>query len=123
MNKYIDPKSIEAAKKLSKLYKSITMEEIDEQDPESYESFLNNRTGFGAKSSCSLCAAVSGDCTKCIHSLNDHGKKQPYTPGFYPCINDSYDYLEDAAESVEPEWLYEAINKRAEYLDFLIENV
>jgi hypothetical protein len=99
------------------------MEEIKDQDPDSYESFLNDKTGFGSKNTCSLCAAVGGDCTKCIHSLNDFGREQPYTPGFFPCINDSYDALEDAASSGESEWLYEAINERAKYLDFLVETI
>lgn len=118
MGNYISSKSIEATKKLIKTYRSITLKEIHDHE-ENLEDFLRKRTGFGNKNTCTLCEAVSGDCSKCVHSLNDENNPQ-YFSGYYPCINESYDNIEDAVDNNS---FYEAINDRADYLEFLINNI
>ena len=110
--------NIEEAIKLVKKYRSITKEDLDEElckiaiDDDSYEA-LTNITGFGSRFSCPLCKAAENRCEDCIHSLCGI-----VNPKRLPCTrHKTYDFIEHADTAKE---LFDAINKRADYLEKLI---
>ena len=108
-------KNIEAAKELLEKYKSITLEELEEE----YEGafiplgleILNKITGFGDTVSCILCKAVYGMCVKCIYSFRIDERE-------VPCLDEIYKEMKNA-ESAEK--LFNAIQKRISYLTHIIE--
>jgi len=76
-SKKIIPKNVKAAEKLIKRYRSITLSEIKENVAINAEGVFNARgtaytlTKFGHATKCTLCAAVSCCCSKCIYGDND----------------------------------------------------
>lgn len=116
-------KNLEAAKELVELYRSITIEQLEEMynklyeedDEVFFENILHEITGFGSVSSCHLCKPIGGYCQNCIH-----GQWEDCTANC-PCIdNETYENIADA-ESIEE--LYDAIQDRADYLESLIKEL
>lgn len=105
-------KNIEAAKKLVKRYRSITVEEIDKARAKYRESrlVLQELTGFGDSSTCTLCDSLYKGCYECIWSIrqNRHTLK---------CINTTYKSISNFKSS---EGLLKAYRKRADVLEELI---
>lgn len=108
-------KNLKAAKELLEKYKSITLEQLEED----YEGdfiplgfdILNKITGFGETTSCILCKAVNGVCVNCIYSFRISGRK-------VPCLDEIYKEMENATSAEE---LYNALQKRISYLTHVIE--
>ena len=125
-------KNLEAAKELVQLYRSITKEQLievyndilkenqnllEESNYEvDYEEVLSRITGFGKMSTCHLCKAICGGmCVYCIHY-------QFYPDSLIcPCIR--HDTYRDIVDSNSIDTLYEAIQKRADYLEELIQEL
>lgn len=126
-------KNLEAAKKLLKKYRSITLEAITKKWNELVytdgEEVLSSITGFGAIKTCSLCRCVGyhdsnflyeePNCVNCIYTafynelaLEGHD---------YPCIlHKSYHAISSAKT---PEELFDAIHNRADYLEKVIKEL
>lgn len=108
-------KNIEAAKELLEMYKSITLEQLEEDYEGSFIplgfDILNKITGFGETTSCILCKAVHGVCVNCIYSFR-------MDKIIAPCIDEIYKEMEKATSAKE---LYNAIQKRISYLTHVIE--
>lgn len=112
-------KNLEAAKELVELYRSITIEQLEEMynklyeedDEVFFENILHEITGFGSVSSCYLCKPIGGRCPDCIHG-------QGVCTVASPCaFDETYENIIDA-QSIED--LYDAIQDRADYLENLI---
>ena len=107
-------KNIEAAKKLLKEYKSITLEQLEQK----YKRYPNNKgkfimqtfTGFGTIF-CTLCKSVNGNCSNCIYSFKNEKPS-------LQCMDIIYKEIEKASSAEE---LYNAIQKRISYLTHIIE--
>lgn len=108
-------KNIEAAKKLLEMYKSITLEQLEEDYKENPIlvgfDFLNKITGFGDTNSCILCKAVYKVCVSCIYSFRV-GER------LFPCVDKIYIEMDRATSAEE---LFNAIQKRISYLTHIIE--
>lgn len=116
----------EAAERLVKKYRSITREElakvyasICEEESNEMRDVLQEITGFGSLSKCSLCTAIVEDniqysaCPYCIYwNFRDFAA---------PCVyHETYEAIEKSKNLDE---LMEAIRNRADYLEELIEKV
>lgn len=115
-------KNLEAAKELVKLYRSITIEQLEEvynklckEDKFNvFEDVLHEITGFGSTKTCHLCKPINGNCSDCIHGGENYTAE-------CPCIYDeTYENIADA-ESIKD--LYYAIQDRADYIESLIKGV
>lgn len=115
--------NIEAAKRLVRKYREITMEELKEvsnelyaeyEDDYTYEEVLNRITGFGNMSTCILCKDIERKCEYCIHynHQDDYGSS-------CPCVNSETYRALDYVDSLDE--LYEAIQDRANYIESLIQ--
>lgn len=116
-------KNLEAAKELVELYRSITIEQLEEVYNKLYigdntvyfEDVLHEITGFGSTKTCHLCKPINGHCPDCIHGGEENCTAE------CPCIYDeTYENITDA-ESIED--LYDAIQARADYIESLIKGV
>lgn len=107
-------KNLEAAKKLLEEYKSITLEQLEQE----YKSFFGHRgkfimftfTDFGT-TSCILCKSVNSNCSDCIYSFRSDVKR-------LPCMDIIYKEMEKASSAKE---LFNAIQKRISYLSHIIQ--
>jgi hypothetical protein len=107
-------------KELILRYESITLEEIQKISKIRWIAINGNNiagnslTGFGSKSTCTLCVAVNGYCDKCIYSSLTGNS-------FAGCTDDfTYSSIGNADTS---EKLLNAFRKRAEYMrNLLIKN-
>lgn len=110
---------IDAALKLVDKYRSITLEELEESEDNSCQvpyHTLGIITGFNDKRTCSICQSVNGECNDCIYSF-----KMPKRDDWYYCVDDiTYGDIYDS-ESYEE--LLEAINKRADYIEDLVNRI
>lgn len=111
---------IDAALKLADKYRSITLDELKELEKDNHDDLpyhvLKTITGFGYKKTCPICQSVNGECNNCIYSF-----KMPKRDDWYYCIDDiTYGNIYDS-ESYEE--LLEAINKRADYIEDLINKI
>lgn len=108
-------KNIKAAKELLEKYKSITLEQLEEdyeKDPIlSGFDILNKITGFGNTTSCILCKAINEECVNCIYSFRIDERP-------FPCIDKIYTEMDKATSAEE---LFNAIQKRISYLTHIIE--
>ena len=117
--------NIEAAKKLVKTYRNLSIDELEEKF-ERYDDgseVMNSITGFGRIDSCSLCDAVrlskfeKQKCEDCVWTV----EKGVATPGeAYPCCshyNESYNNIDDAHNAYD---LKEALLVRADLLERVI---
>lgn len=119
-------RNLEAAERLVKKYRSITREElakvyasICEEESNEMRDVLQEITGFGSLSKCSLCTAIVEDniqysaCPYCIYrNFRDFAA---------PCVyHETYKAIEKSKNFDE---LMEAIRNRADYLEELIEKV
>lgn len=115
--------NLNEAIKLAEKYRSITKEKLKETYKKiliieglnviPYGEILSYITGFGNGDTCSLCKAVDGKCSKCIHSIPFRNK------GITECCVDTEAYSDiENAQSFDE--LYEAIQRRANYLEELI---
>lgn len=106
-------KNLKEAKELLEMYKSITLEQLEEdyeKDPFlSGFDILNKITGFGNTTSCILCKAVDEGCINCIYSFRIDE---------IPCLDKIYIEMNKATSAEE---LYNAIQKRISYLTHVIE--
>lgn len=114
--------NIEAAKKLVKLYRSITKKQLtevyktllEENEDIDYGNVLSRITGFGGTYTCHLCKPINTQCHKCIHG-------QPYIEGestICKCVeHETYGNIVSSQSINE---LYEAILDRADYIESLI---
>ena len=108
-------KNLKEAKELLEKYKSITLEQLEED----YEGgliplgfdVLNKITGFGDFTACILCKATGGACVNCIYSFRMDKR-------IAPCIDEIYKEMEMAKSAEE---LFNAIQKRISYLTHVIE--
>lgn len=110
---------IDAALKLVDKYRSITLEELKESEKDDGGApcdILGRITGFGDTRTCSICQSVNVECNNCIYSF-----KKPKQDDWYYCIEDiTYGNIYDS-ESYEE--LLEAINKRADYIEDLVNKI
>lgn len=108
-------KNLKEAKELLEKYKSITLEQLEEdyeKDPIlSGFDILNKITGFGNTTSCILCKAVNEECVNCIYSFRIDERP-------FPCIDKIYTEMDKATSAEE---LFNAIQKRISYLTHIIE--
>jgi len=124
------PKNIKAAKELVKLYRSLTIKEIDEASNSVindgyavnfYPSKIANRlTGYG-DFNCSLCVALrepntmESDCSLCIHNIDDQSQRD----GMY-CLRDrTYMAIQRSENSEE---FLRAFSERADYIEGIIKS-
>lgn len=119
-------RNLEAAERLVKKYRSITREElakvyasICEEESNEMQDVLQEITGFGSLSKCSLCTAIVENniqyraCPYCIY--------QNFRDFAAPCVyHETYEAIEKSKNLDE---LMEAIRNRADYLEELIEKV
>lgn len=119
-------RNLEAAERLVKKYRSITKEElvkiyasICEEESNEMRDVLQEITGFGSLSKCSLCTAIVEDnmqytaCPYCIYWDSNSFAA--------PCIyHETYEAIEKSKNLDE---LMKAIRNRADYLEELIEKV
>jgi len=116
----IAQQSIDAARKLIELYRSITVEQVEElEESLEYirdyygEHLASILTGFSLPSKCLLCKAVNEDCRICI-----------YTNGYIGCIDDENTETYQAIKIAKsPEALVYAFNKRADHIQSILNNL
>ena len=108
-------KNIEAAKELLERYKSITLEQLKDiykKHPDwEGQRVMKSITGFGTIH-CPICAGVSKGCEECIYSFRIVNNWD------IPCMGIIYREME---ESTSAEELYNALQKRINYLTHVIE--
>lgn len=106
-------KSIEAAKKLVEKYRSITIEDLQRCDND-----IEELTGFGGTTSCTLCIAVKNNCNECIHPANDDPLEHPC------CSGDAHKTYHEIEKQQYLSGNYEAmltaLRDRADYIESLI---
>lgn len=110
---------IDAALKLADKYRSITLEELEESEDNSRQfpyHTLETITGFGDTKTCPICQSINGECSNCIYSF-----KMPKRDDWYYCV-DSITYG-NIYEAESYEELLEAINKRADYIEDLVNKI
>lgn len=116
-------RNLEAAERLVKKYRSITREElakvyasICEEESNEMRDVLQEITGFGSLSKCSLCTAIVENniqYSACLYCI--------YRNFRAPCVyHETYEAIEKSKNLDE---LMEAIRNRADYLEELIEKV
>lgn len=107
-------KNIKAAKELLEMYKSITIEEIEQiykSNPYYKGKFVMSIfTGFGTIY-CILCTSANHTCSNCIYSFRNE-KTIPQ------CKDIIYKEMENETSSIE---LFNALQKRISYLTHIIE--
>ncbi len=94
-------------------YETITLSEIQDE----WHLYGNNPyvhdvasalTGFGSRSTCTLCKPISGECKRCVYGKSSTG---------FGCINiknsRTYDKIENATSAEE---LLEAFRNRAKHM-------
>lgn len=126
-------KNLEAAKKLLKKYRSITLEAITKKWNELVYTnggeVLSHITGFGTFSTCSLCRCAgyhkndfSNDEPNCMNCIYTAFYNELALNGCsYPCIlHKSYHAISSAKT---PEELFDAIHNRADYLEKVIKEL
>lgn len=106
-------KNLKAAKELLEKYKSITLEEL-EQNYKKFPDYkgkliMSKFTGFGTVY-CILCKSVNSICSDCIYSFKNE-KSIPQ------CKDIIYKEMENATSAEE---LYNALQKRISYLTHVI---
>ena len=116
--------SVDAARKLIALYRSITYDQIERIEYRDSADAANILTGFGDSRTCSLCDAVhSADptsplCEECIHSLTFVGDVYAHAS---PCMSGlskiSYRAIQDATNIED---LLDAFAARADYMESLV---
>jgi hypothetical protein len=99
---------------LVKRYESVTLEEIqpiwDSQEDIGYCAIrvAEHLTGFGSKSTCTLCKPINGVCSKCIYGGRGYR---------FGCINSQNNKTYSGIENAETaEELLDAFRKRAKHL-------
>ena len=106
-------KNIEAAKELLEKYKSITLEQLEQEYRKRIlcrgNLIMSNITNFGTIF-CVLCTSA-GNCNNCIYSFRINEQR-------LPCKDIIYKKMENATSAEE---LYNAIQKRISYLTHIIE--
>lgn len=116
----IAQESINAARKLIALYRSITIEQIEKVEEElgyideDYygEDLAGKITGFARTSKCLLCKAVNEDCRICIYTNR------------FGCISDeNIDTYQAIKMAKSPEALVYAFNKRADHIESILNNL
>jgi hypothetical protein len=107
-------KNIDETKALIRKYKGIKLSQIkvEAEKHKDFKFVVESLTGFGDKQTCTLCVAVRGHCSICIHSLNKRNFGVNYCLG-----TKSFEQLKHAET---PELLLEAFKKRARFLQSLI---
>ena len=116
----IAQESINAAIKLIALYRSITVEQVEELEESleyirAYygEHLASILTGFSIPSKCLLCKAVDKKCDICI-----------YQSEFCGCISDENSETYQAIKMAKsPEALVFAFNKRADHIQSILNNI
>ena len=116
----IAQQSIDAARKLIELYKSITVEKVEQveekldlHDVYYGECIASEITGFALPSKCLLCKAVDEKCDICI-----------YQNGFIGCISDDNRETYYAIKMAKsPEALVFAFNARADHIQSILNNI
>lgn len=116
----IAQESIDAAKKLIVLYRSITVEQIEKVEEElgdigkNYygQKLASEITGFSMSSKCLLCKAVNEDCRICIYTNR------------FGCISDeNWETYQAIKMAKSPEALVYAFNKRADHIQSILNNL
>lgn len=111
---------IDAALKLVDKYRSITLEELKELGKDNHcdipHCILKMITGFGDTRTCSICQSVNVECNNCIYSF-----KKPKQDDWYYCLDDIT--FGNICDSKTYEELLEAINKRADYIEDLVNRI
>jgi len=112
-----DIKNLKEFKTLIKKYRSITIEQIESAYKKTTSFYFDGEvacilTGFGSKSTCTLCHPYRAGCAGCVYcellGIN------------YGCLTETYDEIRVAKSSQD---LYNAIQNRANYMeDLLLEN-
>lgn len=113
--------NIKAAKDLLERYKNITLEKLKNEYDDKIHLYpkhvLQDLTGFGATTTCTLCLAAaelvssttSGTyCHKCVHSINKINEGEFY------CLDSTYEAIYEAKTIEE---LYDAIQLRIQVLE------
>jgi len=116
-------KHIKAVKVLIERYNNLTLAEIEKvallcsAKASLFPSYLivMELTGFGWKTSCTLCISVKGQCKNCIHSTFDDDGNQ-YHLG---CLD--HKTYQAIAYAKNAEQLLEAYQARAKYLQLLLD--
>jgi hypothetical protein len=108
-------KNIEAAKELLEMYKSITLEELENRfKAEPYldgKRILLKMTNFSSVY-CIICVAANRICSNCLYSFRKENEWH------IPCMDIIYKEMERATSAEE---LFNAIQKRISYLTHVIE--
>lgn len=116
----IAQESINAARKLIALYRSITVEQIEKVEEElgdigkNYygQKLASEITGFSMSSKCLLCKAVNEDCNICIYTNR------------FGCISDeNWETYQAIKMAKSPEALVYAFNKRADHIQSILNNL
>lgn len=107
-------KNLKAAKELLEKYKSITLEQL-EKEYKKYtfilgKQVMHNITDFGTIY-CIICESASHNCSNCIYSFRDEKSA-------LQCMDIIYREISYAKSAEE---LYNAIQKRINYLTHVIE--
>ena len=109
--------NLKEAKELLEKYKSITLEELEEKYEKKYAYItgyhvLNAITGFGSIKDCIICQKVHSICYNCIYSFRLDIQSSA------PCMDIIYQEMKEAMSAEE---LFNAIQKRINYLTHIIE--
>ena len=103
--------NIEAFKELINIYSDFTLEELEEFWIEDGKTTMRELTGFSSFR-CMLCTAANNNCIFCLYKINDVKSK------YVPCVEETYNLI---ASAKTPKELYDAIQKRIEFMKSIIE--
>ena len=105
--------NVEAFKELINIYSDFTLAELTEFWIESGKYTMRELTGFSTND-CLLCKAANRKCHNCLYSIDYPNKCKE----LIPCLGETYDDIEYAKT---PKELYDALQKRIEFMKSIIE--
>lgn len=108
--------NLDAFRKLIRKYESLSLEQVEstwiKKDSDAQDT-MEELTGFGSPSTCTLCKVVRKDCDKCVYGTFGMLKGTP-------CIDGTYDDIENADS---PEELMIAIANRVSYMKDILDRI